>query len=117
MAVLHVNSFTRLLNNKIELPYNIIMNTIVKVNLKDIVWDVEDFEDDDIENVELPDLPTELTEYEVYKTSDYDHYEKWNEEDNGYGFDLFMEDLVEQLSDEYGWCINYIGEVEIINED
>lgn len=109
-----MKSSARLLNNKIELPYNIIMDNIVKVNLKGIVWDIEA---DDIENAELPALPTELTEYEVYKTGEYDHNEKWNEEDNGYGLDLFMEDLVEQLSEEYGWCVDYIEEVEIINED
>lgn len=93
------------------------MDNIVKVNLKGIVWDDADIEMDAADNVELPALPTELTEYEVYKTGEYDHYEKWNEEDNGYGLDLFMEDLVEQLSEEYGWTLNYIDEVEIINED
>ena len=103
------------------------MDNIVKVNLKGIDWDLDECDEyeEDCENnsywIEHKDewckeagLPINIDDFVVYKSDDYDPYEKWTDDDCQTGWEMLEEDLLEQLSDEYGFCINDIDEVEIV---
>lgn len=103
------------------------MSDIVKVNLKGIDWDIdgcEDYEQDcekDSYWVEHKEewckeagLPTNIDNFIVGKSDDYDPYEKWTEDNRQTGWEMLEEDLAEELSTEYGFCINGVDEVEIV---
>lgn len=83
----------------------------VNVKVKGIEWDTTD---DDGEPISCPDLPTDIDSYEVELGEDVDVHERWREDGGMTGFDELCEMLVDQLSSEYGFCINGIDEVEVL---
>lgn len=85
----------------------------VNVKVKGIEWDATD---EDGESIPLPDLPIDIDSYEVELDEDVDVHERWREDYGMTGFDILCEQLVEQLSCDYGFCINGIDEVEIITD-
>lgn len=76
----------------------------VNVKVKGIEWDATD---EDGEIIPLPDLPIDIDSYEVELDEDVDI-------NNKEGFDTLCENLVDQLSCEYGFCVNAIDEIEIL---
>lgn len=79
----------------------------VKVNASDIIWDCdEDYFD--------LGLPPNVQDYEVEVDEDVDPFEQWREDGGQTGFDILCEALTDQLSDEYGFCIMSIENVEVI---
>lgn len=83
----------------------------VNVKVKGIDWDTLD---DDGEPISCPELPLDIDSYEVELDEDVDVYEKWCEDGGQTGFDILCENLVDQLSCEYGFCINGIDEIEVL---
>lgn len=84
----------------------------VKVCIRGIEWDVDYETEDDYEAAMS--LPCNIDEYLVEKSDIYDHTEMWNNGDRITGWEMLMNDLVEQLADEFGWCISDIDNVELI---
>jgi hypothetical protein len=68
----------------------------------------------DGEPISLPDLPTDIDCFEVELDEDVDVHERWREDGAMTGFDNLCEMLEDQLSNEYGFCINGIEEVEVL---
>lgn len=90
-------------------------NHTVKVNIKGINWDLDDeIEDNPDINYNEIGLPKNIDGYIVVKSSIYDPYEKWTEDNGTTGFDFLMNDILEELSNEFGFCIDSIEEIEII---
>lgn len=79
---------------------------LVRVNAKDIIWDLDDCDD-----IELPDSVYDI---EVEVDEDVDPFEQWREDGGQTGFDILCESLTDCLSDEYGFCIIDIEDVEVI---
>lgn len=105
------------------------MNDTVIVNLKGIDWDLyECFEYEEAcredsywiehkaEWCKEAGFPSEINGFVVGKSEDYDPNEEETEEDRQTGWEMFEEDLQEELSNEYGFCINGVESIEIINE-
>ena len=91
------------------------MNNLVyktyTVKVSGINWDLYDEVMDAL--VEAEDLPFNgIFEIE----SSEDPYEKWNEEGFITGYELFCDDVVEALTEEYGFCIDSIDDIEVLNE-
>ena len=84
----------------------------VNVKVKGIEWDLDG---EDGEPLALSELPIDIDSYEVELDENVDVYEKWREDGGMTGFDILCENLVEQLSCEYGFCINGIDEIEVLN--
>ena len=83
----------------------------VKVNASDIIWDC----DEDYEETCLDcGLPSNIQEYEVEVDEDVDPFEQWREDGGQTGYEVLCEALIDQLSDEYGFCIVSIEDVEVI---
>lgn len=78
----------------------------VKVNAKDIIWDIDDYED--------ADLPNNVYDIDVEVDEDVDPFEQWREDGEQTGYEVLCEALTDQLSDEYGFCIIGIEDVEIV---
>lgn len=78
----------------------------VKVNAKNIIWDLDDYED--------ADLPNNVYDIDVEIDEDIDPLEQWREDGGQTGYEVLCEALVDQLSDEYGFCIIGIEDVEIV---
>lgn len=83
----------------------------VNVKVNGIEWDTTN---DDGEPISVPDLPVDIDSYEVELDKDVDVYEKWREDGGFTGFDILCEMLTDQLSCEYGFCINGIDEIEVL---
>ena len=83
----------------------------VNVKVKGIEWDATD---EDGEVIPLPDLPIDIDSYEVELDDGVDVHERWREDGGMTGFDELCEMLVDQLSCEYGFCINGIDEIEVL---
>lgn len=83
----------------------------VNVKVKGIEWDATD---EDGEIIPLPDLPTDIDSYEVELDEGVDVHERWREDGGMTGFDELCEMLVDQLSNDYGFCINGIDEIEVL---
>lgn len=75
----------------------------VLVNVKAIDWDTEDYGEYDDNYEEVLELPDELNEQEVC-LEDYDQDTPLSEIDEGY----LEEVLMDGLTEEYGFCINFI---------
>ena len=60
-------------------------------NISHILWDRKDFSIEEWEEAELPD---EVTGFDIYGYSD------WSE-------DAWTEEVIDKLSDCYGWCIEH----------
>ena len=84
----------------------------VKVHIRGIEWDA-DYELEDEYEAAMS-LPRDIDEYIVEESDIYDHTEMWNGGDRITGWEMLMNDLVEQLTDEFGWCISGIDDVELI---
>lgn len=83
----------------------------VKVNVSDIIWDC----DEDYEETCLDwGLPPNVQDYEVEVDEDVDPFEQWREDGGQTGYEALCEALTDQLSDEYGFCIISIDNVEVI---
>jgi hypothetical protein len=81
------------------------------VKVSGINWDLYDENIDAM--AEAEDLPFNgIFEIE----SSVDPYEKWNEEGFTTGYELFCDDVVEALTEEYGFCIDSIDDIEVLNE-
>lgn len=81
------------------------------VKVSGINWDLYDEESDAL--MEAEELPHNgIFEIE----SCVDPYEKWNEEGFTTGYELFCDDVVEALTKEYGFCIDSIDDIEVLNE-
>ena len=80
----------------------------IKVNVSGIKWDLDDIDEE-------CDLPESVEDFEVEIDSDVDPYEMWREDGGKTGYNIMTEALVEQLSNDYGFCIEDIDNVEIIN--
>lgn len=72
---------------------------IYKVKLTGIGWDT------DGEDVDLPEIIDEFTV--ETNANPYDH-EHWS------GWDLFGEHIVDELTEIYGFCVNYLDDIEIL---
>ena len=83
----------------------------VNVKVKGIEWDATD---EDGETIPLPDLPTDIDCFEVELDEGVDVHERWREDGGMTGFDELCEMLVDQLSCEYGFCINLIDGIEVL---
>ena len=81
------------------------------VKVSGINWDLYNEETDAL--VEAEDLPTNGI-FEIGSCND--PYEKWNEEGFITGYELFCGDVVEALTEEYGFCIDSIDDIEVLNE-
>lgn len=80
------------------------------VKVSGINWDLYDEVMDAM--VEAEDLPFNGI-FEV--ESCVDPYEKWNEEGFTTGYELFCDDVVEALTEEYGFCIDSIDDIEVLD--
>ena len=90
-------------------------NTIYKtytIKVSGINWDFYDEESDAL--MEAEELPSNGV-FEI--ESCVDPYERWNEEGFTTGYELFCDDVVEALTEEYGYCINSIDDIEVLNEN
>lgn len=85
----------------------------VNVKVIGIDWDATD---DNGEPVSCPELPLNIDSYEVELDEDVDVLEFWREDGGMTGFDILCENLVEQLSNEYDFCINAIDEIEVLTD-
>lgn len=80
------------------------------VKVSGINWDLYDEESDAL--VEAEDLPSNgIFEVETV----WDPYERWNEEGFTTGYELFCDDVVDALTEEYGFCIDSIDDIEVLN--
>lgn len=59
-------------------------------------------------------LPSDIDYYVVTKSLPYDHTEKWVEGDSISGFEQLCDDIIDELTDTYGHCINGIDVVELV---
>lgn len=83
----------------------------VNVRVSGIEWDTTD---DNDEPISCLGLPLDIDSFEVELDEDVDVHERWREDGCLTGFDILCEDLVEQLSDEYGFTINAIDDIEVL---
>lgn len=83
---------------------------IYKISVSGITWDIDEDYDDTCGDWGLP----ENGVFEVESSND--PYEKWTEEGTISGYELFCEDVVDALTEEYGFCIESIDDIEVINE-
>lgn len=79
----------------------------IKVNVSGIKWDLDDVDEE-------CDLPESIDDFEVEIDFNVDPYETWREDGGETGYDIMTEALVEQLSNEYGFCIEGIDNVKIL---
>ena len=89
------------------------MNNMIKtytISVSGINWDIDEDYDDTCGDWGLPNNGI----FEV--ESSHDPYEKWNEEGTISGYELFCEEVVDALTEEYGFCIESIDDIEVINE-
>ena len=81
------------------------------IKVSGINWDLYDEESDAL--VEAEDLPSNgIFEVETV----WDPYERWNEEGFTTGYVLFCDDVVDALTKEYGFCIDSIDDIEVLND-
>lgn len=81
------------------------------IKVSGINWDLYDEESDAL--LEAEDLPSNgIFEVETV----WDPYERWNEEGFTTGYELFCDDVVDALTEEYGFCINSIDDIEVLND-
>lgn len=85
--------------------FNLNIKKWVCVNAKNIIWDLDGYD---------ADLPDNIYDIEVEIDFDVDPYERWCEGGGETGFDILYGTLVDQLSDEYGFCVISVENVEII---
>lgn len=96
---------------KTELNHNLVMNGIKTVFIKvsGIDWDLSD--DEEIIDAELP---TDIDELLIEVDESVDPYEKYTSEGFMSGFEVLAEEVVEELSTIYGFCLNGIDDIEIL---
>ena len=82
------------------------------IKVSGINWDLYDEESDAL--AEAEELPSNgIFEIE----SCVDPYERWNEGGFTTGYELFCDEIVEALTKEYGFCIDSIDDIEVLNEN
>jgi hypothetical protein len=84
------------------------------IKVSGINWDLYDEESDAL--LEAEDLPSNGI-FEIEVETYIDPYEKWNEEGFATGYELFCNEVVEALTEEYGFCIDSIDDIEVLNEE
>lgn len=73
---------------------------LYKVKLTGIGWDTDG---------EEVDLPENIDEFVVETNADpYDNEHWW-------GWDLFGEHIVDELTETYGFCVSYLEDIEILD--
>ncbi|MBR4890833.1 MAG: hypothetical protein IKU15_06060 [Clostridia bacterium] len=90
---------------------NFLTTKTYKVKATGIDWDLYDEETDAL--LEAEDLPVnEILEVETC----IDPYERWNEEGFTTGYEMLCDDVVDTLTEKYGFLINGIDDIEVIEE-
>ena len=77
-----------------------------------ICWDLTDEEYEAACEAEA-DCPVNTV---IEVTTCVDPYEKWNEEGFSTGYGLFCDDVIEALTEKYGFCVESVFDVEVIEE-
>lgn len=81
-----------------------------KISVNGIRWDIDEDYDDTCGDWGLPDNGI----FEVESSNN--PYEKRTEEGIISGYELFCEDVVDALTEEYGFCIKSIDNIEVLDE-
>ena len=94
------------------------MNTVyfpemkyINVKVSGIEWDNTD---DEGNSVDISHLPTAFDSYEVEVDENVDVYQRYTDDNSMSGFEEMCECLVDNLTCEYGFCINGIDSIEIL---
>ena len=82
------------------------------IKVSGINWDLYDEESDAL--MEAEELPNNGV-FEI--ESSVDPYERWNEEGTMTGYELFCDEVVDALTEAYGFCIDSIDDIEVLNEN
>lgn len=82
------------------------------VKVSGINWDLYDEESDAL--MEAEELPVNGV-FEI--ESCVDPYERWNEEGTMTGYELFCAEVKKALTEAYGFCIDSIDDIEVLNEN
>jgi hypothetical protein len=82
------------------------------IKVSGISWDLYDEESDAL--MEAEELPSNGV-FEI--ESSVDPYERWNEEGTTTGYELFCDEVVDALTEAYGFCIDSVDDIEVLNEN